>query len=405
MSSMSRIYLDYAASTPLDPAAASAMARVPLSGNPSSIHEEGRVLRAIVEAARRDVATLAGCGVDELFFTSGASEGNAIAIISAVAAAAASLDGRRPRIVSSAIEHASVNAAIDFAEKTFDAEVLFVEPGRDGVISAADMAAQIDDRTALVCLMHANNVIGTLQPVADVGRLVADERARRASDAMPIFFLCDATQSMSLMDVRPAASNADFLTFSGHKMYGPKGVGALYARRGIRLRSPLRGGDQESGWRGGTENVPAIAGFAEAAKRVSRTRAEDAAHCVQLDAALREEIRRQLPQARIIGAEEKLPSISYIAVPGVGGDELTIALDIAGIAVSYGSSCDSGKRRSYGVVARLLGGRDRVSGVRVSFGRDTKTSDLIAFIETLRVALARRSAARVTGSAAVAEIA
>lgn len=289
------------------------------------------------------------------------------------------------RIVASPLEHASVEGPLAALEKDEGAVVDELPVGADGIVSAADAAAAITPDTVIVSVMWVNNVLGTVQPVAEIGRAVADERARRGPSGLPILFHCDAVQAVAVFPVRPREAGIDLMTLSGHKMYGPKGIGALIRPSGATIEPLAAGGGQEDGLRNGTENVGGIVGFGRAARLLTDEREEGIARVAALRTFLRREISTRVPRAEFFGDDGKTaPGIAFIALPGVPGDRLALALDAAGIAVSAGSACDSGKRRRSHVLTAVMGERRAAhGGVRVSFGRSTNEGDLRAFVEAL----------------------
>lgn len=376
---MEPVYLDHAASAPLDARAVAAMAEAgALVGNPSSVHAFGRPLRERVDLARSRVAGLFGVPPGSVTFTSGATEANALAVLGAWRAAAKAFPGRRVRIVSTAIEHASVRGALAMAEAE-GAEVVALPAGKDGAVSAGDAAAAITPDTALVSVMWANNVTGAVQPVEAIGRAVAAERSRRGAAGLPVLFHVDAVQAVRSADVAPEAAGIDLLTVSAHKIGGPKGVGALVRPGLARIEPIVRGGGQEGGLRSGTENVAAIAGFGVAAMHLAGERASGAARMAELRDAFLAELARRAPEARVLGeTDRRVPNVVFVTVRGARGDLLALSLDAAGIAVSAGSACDGGDRRPSHVLEAMLGGSAAAhGGVRVSFGPATAEDDLL----------------------------
>ncbi|HTM68962.1 MAG TPA: cysteine desulfurase family protein [Candidatus Binatia bacterium] len=385
-------YLDHAASAPLEPGAAEAMADVAaLAGNPSSVHAFGRRLREEIDRARASVAALFGVAPASVTFTSGATEANALALLGAWRAAAKAHPGRRLRVVASPIEHASVRGTLALLEEE-GAEVVLLPVDADGAVSADDAAAAITPDTALVSVMWANNVIGSLQPVEAIGRAVAAERARRAKNGLPILLHSDAVQAVRALPVDPAAAGVDLLAVSAHKIGGPKGAGALIRPGRAALEPLMRGGGQEEGLRSGTENAAAIAGFGRAAEMLASGRREGAERMVALRDAFLAALRRGAPDAEVVGdAAKRVPHIVFIRLPGMRGDLLAMALDAAGFAVSAGSACDGGARRPSHVLSAVLdGSRAAHGGIRVSFGPSTPGTDLARLAGAISAARGRQ---------------
>lgn len=374
-------YLDYAASAPLDPRVRSVMiAADALVGNPSSVHRPGRAARAAIDRARSQVAALIGVPAGEVVFTSGATEANGMAVRGVLRAALSTRNRahpvRPPHVVATAFEHASLSGSIEAAIADGEAMATLVPPGRAGSVSAEDVAAAITEDTVLVCAMWVNNVLGTIQPVEAIGRAVAAERARRGPKGIPIVFLCDVVQAMPAL---PVAAVADIITFSSHKTYGPKGVGAMRIAQGTPFMPVYGGGGQEAGRRHGTENVVGIVGFGEAAAILLAERAGEAARLTGLRHLFLGALASAVPRAEAVGASG-VPGIVFLRVPGERGDDLALALDAAGFAVSAGSACDAGARRSSRALAAVLDAQAAFrGGVRVSFGRGTGEEDLLRF--------------------------
>ncbi len=368
------VYLDYNATAPVRPQAADAVARALATvGNPSSVHGFGRAARRLMEDARERVAALVGARPDEVIFTSGGTEANALALGGTRAA----------RVLVSAVEHDSV---LRNAPK---AEVLPVD--RDGVVdlaALADRLARGAGGTILLSLMLANNETGVVQPVAEAAAL-----ARRHGALVH----CDAVQAAGKIPVDMRALGVDLMTLSAHKLGGPQGCGALVLRDGIELAPLLKGGGQERGRRAGTENVPGLAGFGAAAEAAAADLAKGAAGCV---AALRDRlevgVRSIAPHAVVHGAgAPRLPNTSCIGLRGVAAETQMMSLDLTGVAVSSGAACSSGKVRASHVLAAMgLAPEEAGSAIRVSLGWRSTAKDVDGFLA------AWGSLARRQGSAA-----
>jgi len=346
---MKEIYLDANASEPLRPEARSAAIQaLEYSGNPASIHAAGRAARRILEEARALVAHAVGAAPADLVFCSGGTEANATAI-------AAMGAGRR--ILIGATEHDAVRAAAP------DAECLPVHP--DGTLNLAALSVALAEKPlALVCLMRANNETGVVHPVAEAAALC------RAHGAL---LHVDAVQALGRMPVNRAALGADSLALSGHKLGGPKGAGALVLAPGVQLQALIAGGGQERGRRGGTPPLPAIAGFAAAVQA-----ATTGAHL----ASLRDRLERAAIAAGAIvcGTGPRLPNTTCLALPGVRAETQVITLDLAGIAVSAGAACSSGKVTESRVLAAMGLGPLAAAAIRVSLPWNATETDIDAFI-------------------------
>ena len=358
------IYLDYNATSPIFPEVLEAMVQAQDSaiGNASSVHRYGQRARALVDDARSAVAALIEADADEVVFTSGGTEAINLSLRGAFDALAAA--GRK-RIVVSAIEHEAVlNTARALAAR--GAEVVVIQSNPDGVVQADDMAAAITRDTALVSLMLANNEIGTIQPVAELARHCRE---------LGVLVHTDAVQGAGKIAVSVRDLGVDLLSISGHKFGGPKGVGALYVRRGTRVTAQATGGRQERNRRAGTENVPGLAGLGVAA-RLAR---ESLAHGVSI-AGKRDQLERSILNtvAGTVangGAAPRVPNTSNISFDGVEAESLLIALDLEGIAVSTGSACSSGSLEPSHVL-RGMGLPNSRARNSIRFSLGARTTDL-----------------------------
>ncbi|MBI4168922.1 MAG: cysteine desulfurase [Acidobacteria bacterium] len=373
------IYLDHNATSPLRPEARDAMRRH-LEGtdaNPSSVHAFGHRARMAVESARGAIARLVGSPPEDLVLTAGGTEANNLAIYGAALAEGAA--GAR-RLVTSAIEHPSVLGPMEDLERR-GFEVGRVRPDRSGVVDAQEVLDRAGPGTALVSLMLASNEVGTVQPVAAVGR----ELRRRG-----VPFHCDAAQAAGKIPVDVAALHVDLLSLAGHKFGGPQGCGALYVRRGLALRPLLKGGGQELNRRPGTENVAAIAGCGAAAVASFRALAEEGARLAGLRDRLEAAVLARMPGARVNGgAAPRVPNTSSLAFEGVSGETLVIGLDLEGVAVSAGSACSAGAIRHSYVLEAMGLPEASGSSIRVSLGHTTTDADIDGFLAALERVLGR----------------
>jgi cysteine desulfurase len=380
-----RIYLDNSATTPVDARVAEAMARSLTNnfGNPSSVHGFGQQARAAVDRARREVAALINARPNEVIFTSGGTEANNLAIRGVCQAS--SLHGRQ--IITSAIEHPSVSGVCTALEKE-GWEVTRLPVYENGIVRVEDVREALRPDTILVTVMLANNEIGTVQPISDIGALI---REKRAAGQKHLFLHTDAVQAAGRMPVNVEELACDLLTMSAHKMYAPKGVGALYVRRGVRLRGQNIGGHQERERRAGTENVPGIVAFGEAAKLAREELQPRIAH----DATLRDQFERKVTDliSEIVfngDSAQRLPHLANISFRYIEGEGLLINLDLQGVAVSTGSACSSGTLEPSPVI-RALGVDDETArgSIRFSFGKDNTEADVDYVVEVLVQAVER----------------
>jgi len=327
-----RIYLDHNATTPPLPAVAERMMVVlrDAFGNPSSVHHFGQQAKALIDEARTEVANLIGAEPSEVLFTGGGTEADNIAIRGAAEALEAA--GRR-HLVASAIEHEAVlNTLKALAKRGWRTTLLPVD--RSGIVSPAALREGLADDTAVVSVMHANNEIGTIQPIAELARLAHERGA---------LFHTDAVQSAGKIAIDVRTLGVDMLSMSAHKFYGPKGIGALWVRRGVRVMPILTGGRQERGRRAGTENVAGIVGMGVAARSASGKMGDEDRRLSALRDRLETGILRSVPGTAVNGSTEaRVPNTTNISFDRIEAESLLIALDLQGVAVSTGSACSSG---------------------------------------------------------------
>lgn len=367
------IYLDHNATTPVDPDVLAAM--LPFLreefGNPSSSHPAGRRARAAVETARAEVAALIGASADEVVFTSGGTESSNTAI----RGAATARENRRG-LVTTAFEHPATEECCQLLERAGH-PVHRVAPQPDGRVAADDVITSLDDATALVTLIHAQNEIGTLQPVAEIAR---------AARARGVWVHADAAQSLGKVPVDVDALGVDLLTVAGHKLYAPKGIGALYVRRGIALPPLLAGAGQEHGRRPGTENVAFMVGLGAACRIAAARLEQDAARMRVLAAGLLARLRAAVPGLMLVGdPEARLPNTLNVLFPGVSGRLLLEACP--GVLASTGSACHAGSEAPSAVLLALgLAPETALGAVRLSLGRAITTDDVAVAAENLAAA-------------------
>lgn len=365
-----RIYADFASATPVDPEVSKAMEPylADVFGNPASIHEEGRQAKLAIENARKEIALSLQVQPDEIVFTSGGTESNNLAIFGILGASKG-----RGHIITSSIEHGSVLEAVRSLESAgTPASYLSVdEKGRvdEGVLEKA-----ITKETALISIAHANGEIGTIEKIRRLGRV-----AQGRKEGQPLYFHTDASQSACYLRLQPNDMHVDLLSIDASKIYGPKGVGLLFVKRGIPFRPLFRGGLQERGLRAGTENVAGIVGLAKALSRAETLRERESKRLSALRDLLERKLRSLLPNVEFHGdAGERLPHILNMYLPGVDTEFLSVKLDQRGIAVSSASACRSisGEGSSY-VIEALPGKQGHgKSSLRISLGRTTRTQDI-----------------------------
>ncbi len=396
-----RVYLDNSATTPVDPQVLAAMLPFLTEnfGNASSIHRFGQEARAAVDKARHQVAALLNARPNEVIFTSGGTEANNLAIRGLcqnhLRKRTGSADTPKRHIITSAIEHPAVrNVCEDLEEQEFS--VTYLPVYDDGLIRMEDLRAAVRDETILISVMFANNEIGTVQPVQEIGRFVRELR----SEGRKVWFHTDAVQAAGKIEVDVEEIGCDLLSLSAHKINAPKGVGALYIRRGVRLHPQNIGGRQERGVRGGTESVPLIAAFGTACEIAKDRLGPESMRLTAMRDRFENAVLEKVPDSSVNGAaDRRLPNISNISFRSIEGEGLLINLDMEGIAVSTGSACSSGSLEPSPVIRALGRGDELARGaIRFSFGSTNTEEDvdrvlevLPASIETLRkLAPARR---------------
>ena len=379
---MPRIYLDHNATTAVEPAVLDAMLPYFSAdfGNAASIHTPGQRARAAVETAREQVAALINARPQELVFTSGGTESDNHAIFGIVR----NHPGATKHIVTTQIEHEAVLNTCQSLEKdsTGAIEVTYLSVDSNGLVDPEAVREAIRPQTALITVMHANNELGTIQPLEQIGKIAAQN---------DIFFHADAVQSAGKIPVDVNALSVDLLALSGHKFYAPKGIGALYIRGGTRLRQLLFGGHHQRGFRPGTENVPGIVGLGKAAEIARAKLSEDAARVSSLRDELERELLARIPDSRAnTESAPRTPNTTNITFPGIEGEALIIALDLKGLACSTGAACSSGAvEPSHVLTAIGLSAEDARASIRFSLGRHTTQSEISAALEIVPAAVAQ----------------
>ena len=370
------IYLDYAATTPVDSRVLEAMLPYfcEIFGNPSSIHRYGQRAEAAVETAREMVAVGLHCQPDEIVFTSCGTESDNLAIRGAAMVRRASTGANR--IVTSRAEHHAVSKTAEQLEKQVGFQVDWLETDEYGMISPEAVEQAIRPETALVSVMAANNEIGTLNPVAEIAEVCR---------AYAIPFHSDAVQAAAYLPLNLQDLGVDLLALGAHKFYGPKGIGALYVHKGTSLLPSQTGGGQEHALRAGTHNVPYIVGFAEAFRLTVAERDRRAAHVLPLRDLIIDRVLEQIPDARLTGHPElRLPNHASFAFKDMDGNLLLTLLDSAGFACSSGSACKTGNPEPSEVMAAIgLPSQWGLGSLRVTLGKDSTSAQVEAFLEVL----------------------
>jgi cysteine desulfurase len=371
---MRKVYLDHAATTPLHPEVLSLMYEFMRDtfGNPSSVHSFGREAKKFTQEARQKVADLIGAAPEEIYFTSGGTESDNIAIIGT--AMARRKNGNH--IITSAIEHHAVIETCEYLAKN-GFEITFLPVDKYGMVDPDDVAGAIRKETMLVTIMHANNEIGTIQPIAEIGRITREHGVALHSDAV---------QTLTKIPVKVDDLGVDLLSLSAHKIYGPKGIGALYVRKGMRLQPIMHGGGQERKLRSGTENTPGIVGFGKAAEVGAREMEQESARVKGLRDKLISRVLAEIPSVTLNGhPEQRLPNNANVSIALVEGESLVLSLDLEGVAVSSGSACSSGSLKPSHVLKALGLPYEMMHGsLRMTLGRANSEEDIDYVVEALK---------------------
>jgi len=371
---MKRIYLDHSATTPVDLEVATLMMTYYTEkyGNPSSVHSFGREAKQALEEARRQVAELIGATSQEVTFTSGGTEADNLAILGTAEA----MRKKGKHIITSAVEHHAVLETCEYLEKNgFELTVIPVDA--EGIVSVEDVRKAVRPDTILISVMHANNEVGAIQPIVEIGNLAKE---------LGITFHVDAVQSLGKIPINVKEMNIDLLTVSSHKIYGPKGVGALYIRKGVRVVPMAHGGGQEKRRRSGTENTPGIIGFGKACELASQRMADDAKHQIKLRDKLMNGILERIEYVKINGplGDKRLPNNVNVSIRFVEGESLLLSLDMLGIAASSGSACTSGSLDpSHVLLAMGLVHEIAHGSLRFSLGRQNTEEEIDYVLEQL----------------------
>lgn len=369
-----KIYFDHAATTPVDRRVLEKMLPYFTEnfGNPNSQHAFGRETVAAVDAARDEIASLIGAKPSEIYFTSGGTEADNWAL----RGAAQALAHKGKHLIVSAVEHpAMIATAKDLAKKGF--EVTFAEVDEYGKADLAKLERAIRPDTTFIGVMTANNEVGTVQPVAEISAMA---RARG------IVFFTDAVQAVGALKTDVKLPAVDMLSFSGHKFYGPKGIGVLYVRAGLRIDRLVTGGHQERGMRGGTTNVPAVVGIAEALRIATEELDRNAAYVASLRDRFISRVLREIPYVKLNGhPKDRLPANANFSFRYIEGESLLYSLDLAGVAVSSGSACSSGSLEPSHVLLAMGVPEGLAHGsIRFSFGKDNTPEEVDYAVDRLK---------------------
>jgi cysteine desulfurase len=370
---LKRIYLDNAATTRMDEKVLEAMTPYFLEyyGNPSSIHSFGQEAYKAISSAREKVAEIIGVEPDEIIFTSGGTESDNLAIKGVAFA------NRRKgnHIITSEIEHHAVLASCDFLKRK-GFKISLAKVNKNGVVDPKEIRDLITDKTILISIMHANNEIGTIQPIAEIGAIAREH---------DIYFHTDAVQTFGHIDARQPRLNYDLLSLSGHKLYGPKGIGALYIKRGTRIFPEMHGGGQEMGLRSSTYNVAGIVGLAAACTLASKEMDESPKKLARLRDLLIRGVLDNLEESYLNGDPiYRLPNNANFVIRYIEGESVVLNLDFKGIACSTGSACSSASSQPSHVLAAIgVSRQDAHSSLRFTLGKDTDEKQIMHTVSTI----------------------
>ena len=363
---MRKIYFDHSATTPVDPQVVEAMVSFMSEkfGNASSIHSFGREAKVALEDARESIADFCGAHANEIYFTSGGTEADNMAILGV----ARQLGEQEKHVITSKIEHHAVLHTCEYLEKQgFD--VTYLKPDKFGEIHADKIAEAIRDDTILITIMHANNEVGTINSIENIGEIAREQG---------VLFHIDAVQTFGKLPINLSNLNVDLLSMSGHKIYGPKGVGALYVRKGVKLQQIAFGGAHERNKRPGTENVPGIIGLAKAVEVCKNSMAEEEKRIGNLRDLLFQKLIKKIPQVYLNGhPDHRLAGLLNLSFQSIEGEALLLSLDLKGVAGSSGSACTSGSVDSSHVLS-AMGVKPELaqSSIRFSLGRNNTIEDV-----------------------------
>ncbi|MFA5125130.1 MAG: cysteine desulfurase family protein [Patescibacteria group bacterium] len=384
-----QIYLDYAATAPVDPKVARAMAPYFSInfGNASSLHQAGISAAKAVDSARATVAKFLNCLADEVYFTSGATESDNLAVLGVIKGVLSQgfveKSGRKPHVIVSAIEHDAILEPAKHLEKA-GVEVTFLTVGENGIIDPLELQKAIKDNTIFVSLMLANNEIGVIQPIEEIGRIISELNEKRRQK---IYFHTDATQAPAYLDCDVAKLRVDLLSFSAHKIYGPKGMGVLFVKKGTPLKPLFYGGGQQGQVRSGTYNVPGIVGLGKAVELIAdkKIRVKEIKEIKKLRDYLLKSLPKKIKKCRVTGDPVKrLPNNASFVIEGVEGESVLLMLSQKGICVSTGSACSSGSLEpSHVLLAISLRPEVAHGSLRVTLGRYSKKADIDALLKEL----------------------
>lgn len=381
--SKKRVFLDYASITPIDSKVKRAMEETESKtfANPSALYSEALHSKGIVLSARKNIASILNCQKENIIFTSGGTESNNLALLGVFEAH--KTKDFVPHFITTNIEHPAILEVFSEIERR-GGEVTYAKVSEDGIISANEIVSNIKENTVLVSVMYANNEIGTIQPIKEIGKRIKDYRLKNNKE-FP-YFHTDACQAALYLTLDVLKLNVDLLSLDAIKIYGPRGFGMLFVKKTVKILPTNFGGGQEAGLRSGTENVPAISGFAKALEIAEDLKEKEAIRLSEIRDYAIEKILRKFPTAILNGSKnERLPNNINFCFPDLDAEFAVISLDVLGYSVSYSSSCRTLKEDSSSYVVLALGKSDcSNSSLRITLGRETSKKDIDSFILALK---------------------
>ena len=372
---MNRIYFDISATTPLDPLVSDLMYDLQKTtfGNPSSIHREGQAARAVIEKSRRQLAISLCCSPEEIIFTSSGSESNNMVLKGVL------ISGNH--LITSSYEHPAILKVLPYLED-IGVEFSLVKPDHNGIVQPESVEEKIRENTRLISIMHVNNELGTINPILEIARI---------SQAKKILFHSDAVQALGKIPLDMGEIPVDFLSMSAHKLYGPKGTGALFIRKGSQLRPLIYGGAQENNLRASTENISGIGGFGMAAELATKSLTENTEHISRLETHLLSQLDEEEIEYHVNGTQ-RVPGVLNMTFPNIDGQNLVMQLDMAGIGISFGAACASGTAKTSSFLLGMgLTEEESLSTVRISLGKIHSLEDVDTLVNTIHQILFQQS--------------
>lgn len=380
-----KVYLDYAATAPVKPEVFSTLAPYLKEnfGNPSSIHQWGQVARKAIDQACENIANFLGCKAEEIIFTSGGTEADNLAIIGLI-----DVYRNKPHIITSKIEHHAVLKTCQNLEKRELATMTYIRPNKDGIVDVETIKRALKPNTILVSIMYVNNEIGIIQPIREIGKMIENINKNRKNK---VYFHADAVQAAERLPMNIDHLHADMLTISGHKIGAPKGVGALYIRKGTPVRPIIHGGEQEGGRRAGTENVAGIVGLGKAVEIIGRRKNGDEKQIKKMRDYFIDKVTKEIPDVELNGSKNSTaPHITNFYFKHIEGESIVLAMDLEGIACSTGSACTSQSLSPSHVIMAVYQDPKRAAGsVRFSFNQKTTKEELDFAITKLKKVIKR----------------